>query len=280
MQSEIDALPDWSLLLESGRWLVALAQRGRGAADRERDRPPARDRVPRRRRGHRPRARPRPLRRAGTHTCSSGTARSRRSRAPTGWPTPNRFARTSCPTGSTRTRCSPTDGRSWSGSAPRSSSVARSCGPSTSARRARSRCSGRASRACWRAARAGGGCSARSACRPATRPTSRACIAAALLAHHRHADTRALVHARSPLRAHLPRARDVLELDDAAKPRRRDPRARAGRHGSAGPAAALPRARRRVRRLPRGPRLRRLAGRADDPRPGARGRAPAGADSA
>ncbi len=48
-------------------------------------------------------------------------------------------------------------------------------------------------------------------------PASRACIAAALLSHHRHAETRALVHARSAFSGHLPRARDVVELDDAAK---------------------------------------------------------------
>lgn len=45
-------------------------------------------------------------------------------------------------------------------------------------------------------------------------PASRACIAAALLAHHRHAATRALVHARTPFAAHLPLARDVLGLGD------------------------------------------------------------------
>lgn len=47
-------------------------------------------------------------------------------------------------------------------------------------------------------------------------PASRACIAAALLAHHRHAATRALVHARTPFAARLPLARDVSELGDVA----------------------------------------------------------------
>jgi putative hemolysin len=44
---------------------------------------------------------------------------------------------------------------------------------------------------------------------------SRACIAAALLAHHRHEPTRALAHARMPFAARLPHACDVRELRDA-----------------------------------------------------------------
>ena len=47
-------------------------------------------------------------------------------------------------------------------------------------------------------------------------PASRSCIAAALLAHHRHAATRGLVHARLPFASRLPRARDVRELCDVA----------------------------------------------------------------
>ena len=47
-------------------------------------------------------------------------------------------------------------------------------------------------------------------------PASRACIAAALLSHHRHSATRALVHARTPFAARLPLARDVSELGDVA----------------------------------------------------------------
>lgn len=46
-------------------------------------------------------------------------------------------------------------------------------------------------------------------------PDSRALIAAALLAHHRHEPTRALVHARRPFAARLPVARDVSNLRDA-----------------------------------------------------------------
>jgi len=48
-------------------------------------------------------------------------------------------------------------------------------------------------------------------------PAARACIAAAVLAHHRHGDTRALVHARTPWAAHLPPPRDVRELADPAR---------------------------------------------------------------
>jgi hypothetical protein len=45
-------------------------------------------------------------------------------------------------------------------------------------------------------------------------PSSRALIAAALLLHHRHAPTRSLVHARTAFAARLPAAGDIAEMGD------------------------------------------------------------------